>query len=72
MTNRKEELMVKEKSNKTHIDPQGFILGACAYMMWGVLPVYWKQLSQVPAIEILAHRIAWSFVFVFILYLNDW
>lgn len=42
-----------------------FIIGA--YILWGILPVYWKFLDRVPAPEILAHRIIWSFVFVFII-----
>lgn len=37
------------------------------YAIWGVFPFYWKALSMVPAGEILAHRIVWSFVFVAIL-----
>jgi chloramphenicol-sensitive protein RarD len=35
-----------------------------AYVVWGLLPIYWKALQSVPAPEILAHRIFWSFVFV--------
>lgn len=35
-----------------------------AYAVWGVLPMYWKALDELPAMEILAHRILWSFVFV--------
>lgn len=35
-----------------------------AFAAWGVLPAYWKALKQVPATEILAHRIIWSLVFV--------
>jgi chloramphenicol-sensitive protein RarD len=35
-----------------------------AYASWGVLPLYWKLLEAVPAGEILAHRIFWSFIFV--------
>jgi chloramphenicol-sensitive protein RarD len=35
-----------------------------AYLIWGVLPVYWKMLQKVPAPQILAHRIIWSFVFL--------
>lgn len=33
-----------------------------AYVLWGTLPVYWKLLEQVPALEVLGHRIGWSFV----------
>ncbi len=35
-----------------------------AYIAWGVLPLYWKLIDHIPAIEILAHRIIWSLVFV--------
>jgi chloramphenicol-sensitive protein RarD len=37
---------------------------AFAYIFWGILPLYWKLLEKVPAVEILAHRIVWSFVFI--------
>ena len=43
----------------------GIMSAAGAYLLWGILPVYWKQLTQVPAYEILAHRIIWSFFFMF-------
>jgi len=35
-----------------------------AYILWGILPMYWKMLQDVPALEILAHRIVWSLVFL--------
>jgi chloramphenicol-sensitive protein RarD len=35
-----------------------------AYALWGLLPVYWKALQTVPALEILAHRTIWSLAFV--------
>ncbi len=38
-----------------------------AYILWGILPIYWKLLDGVPALEILAHRVIWSFVFVLII-----
>jgi len=38
-----------------------------AYVLWGLLPVYWKALQHVPAREILAHRILWSFAFLALL-----
>ncbi|MGL5513972.1 MAG: EamA family transporter, partial [Sporomusa sp.] len=44
----------------------GVLSAIGAYLCWGSLPVYWKQLSQVPAYEILAHRIVWSFLFMVI------
>ncbi|SHI83208.1 chloramphenicol-sensitive protein RarD [Geosporobacter subterraneus DSM 17957] len=42
----------------------GFAYGIAAYTLWGFLPLYWKQLSEIPPMEILAHRILWSFLFV--------
>jgi chloramphenicol-sensitive protein RarD len=38
-----------------------------AYFMWGLMPLYWPYLKPASAIEILAHRIIWSLVFVVIL-----
>jgi chloramphenicol-sensitive protein RarD len=43
---------------------QGIWFAVGAYLMWGVLPIYWKLLRTVPALEILAHRISWSFLFL--------
>lgn len=28
--------------------------------MWGVFPLYWKQLADIPATELIAHRVVWS------------
>ncbi|MBY6035860.1 EamA family transporter RarD [Fictibacillus nanhaiensis] len=41
---------------------KGVWYAALAYLIWGVLPLYWKPLDQVGSAEILAHRIFWSFV----------
>ena len=41
---------------------RGFWLGGAAYAIWGLFPIYWKQLESVPATQVIAHRIAWSFV----------
>ncbi|MEM7116669.1 MAG: EamA family transporter RarD [Chloroflexota bacterium] len=35
-----------------------------AYTLWGLLPIYWKWLAAVPALEILAHRVVWSLLFL--------
>jgi len=35
-----------------------------AYAIWGLLPIYWKWLSAVPALQLVCHRIAWSFLFL--------
>lgn len=43
---------------------RGILYGIGAYTIWGLLPIYWKALQNVPAGEILANRIVWSLVFV--------
>ncbi len=37
------------------------------YVLWGFLPIYWKLIDHVPALEILAHRIVWCFLFLLVL-----
>jgi chloramphenicol-sensitive protein RarD len=41
---------------------KGFWYAVGAYVIWGVFPVYWKWLHQVPAGQLLSHRILWSFL----------
>jgi len=33
-------------------------------VLWGIFPVYWKQLQAVAPVEIIAHRIIWSLIFI--------
>jgi chloramphenicol-sensitive protein RarD len=35
-----------------------------AYGSWGLLPIYWKFFGQVPALEVLSHRVLWSVLFL--------
>jgi chloramphenicol-sensitive protein RarD len=39
----------------------GILYAAGAYLLWGCVPPYWKLLDHVPALQIPAHRILWSF-----------
>lgn len=43
---------------------KGVLYAVGCYLMWGFFPVYWKLLKSVPALEIVAHRLAWSLVFL--------
>lgn len=43
---------------------KGIFYALGAYLAWGFLPVYWKLLQSVPALEILSHRIVWSLFFM--------
>ena len=38
----------------------GVLAAAGAFLCWGLLPIYWKALFGVPALEIICHRIVWS------------
>lgn len=42
----------------------GFALGVGAYAVWGVMPIYFKAIREVPAIDIVAHRVLWSLPFL--------
>ncbi len=43
---------------------RGFLLGLGAYLMWGFFPLYFPLLEPAGPVEILAHRIVWSLIFV--------
>jgi len=41
---------------------KGVLYGIGAYAIWGFFPLYWKLLKDVPALQLLGHRISWSFI----------
>ncbi|MGF7532937.1 EamA family transporter RarD [Bacillus mexicanus] len=43
---------------------KGVVYTAVSFIMWGLFPLYWRLLEQLPALDILAHRMVWSFVFM--------
>jgi len=45
----------------------GFWSGVAAYTIWGLVPLYWKLLKHVTAIQVLGHRIVWSLAVLLIL-----
>ena len=51
----------KQKNMNTGIF---FALGA--YLLWGLFPIYWKWLHHVSALQLVGHRIGWSFIFLII------
>ncbi|MEG0373762.1 MAG: EamA family transporter, partial [Enterococcus sp.] len=42
----------------------GLFYGFSAYIIWGILPLYWKLLGEVGSVEVLFYRIFWSLVFM--------
>ena len=45
----------------------GPLAAAAAYILWGLFPLYIKQVQQVPALEVVAHRSTWSLVLMAVL-----
>lgn len=50
--------------SSTHEARTGFVYALSAFVCWGLFPLYWKPLADVPALQILCHRIVWSALFV--------
>ncbi len=46
---------------------RGLLFGLGAYGLWGVIPIYFKALAAVPALDIVAHRVLWSVPFIALL-----
>ena len=42
----------------------GIAYATAAYTAWGLFPLYFRQLAQVSALEVIAHRTLWSMLFV--------
>lgn len=55
--------LLQRKSSQS----KGVVYAILAFLIWGIFPIFWKTLDSIPAMEILAHRILWSFVFVTLL-----
>ncbi len=43
---------------------KGILSGIAAYTLWGFFPIYFKAMQAAPALQIVAHRLAWSLVFL--------
>ena len=55
------------KPTRSPHETTALIAGVAAFMIWGLVPGYWKLLRFVPATEILAHRFVWTSVFMVLL-----
>lgn len=45
----------------------GLAYGVAAYALWGVMPIYFKQIASVSSLDIVAHRIVWSLIVLLLL-----
>jgi chloramphenicol-sensitive protein RarD len=48
----------------SRLSGKGLAAAAGSFAIWGLLPVYLKPLHDVPALQIIAHRVAWSCLFI--------
>jgi len=46
------------------LDRRGVGFGAASYALWGLFPVYWPLLAPAAPVEVLAHRVLWTLVFM--------
>jgi chloramphenicol-sensitive protein RarD len=44
----------------------GVLFASSAFLIWGLSPIYWKALRDIPALEIIMHRVIWSCLFLVI------
>lgn len=52
----------------------GVLFALAAFLMWGLAPIYFKSISHIDALEILVHRVVWSFAFLvaILLLIKQW
>ena len=50
-----------------HHRRNGLLLGIGSYTIWGLLPLYLRLLHEVPAVQVLAHRVVWSLLLLAII-----
>jgi chloramphenicol-sensitive protein RarD len=53
-------------SKSQHESLSGVVYASSAFLIWGLSPIYWKVLRRIPALEIIMHRVIWSFFFLII------
>jgi chloramphenicol-sensitive protein RarD len=56
---------VEKLDKKAYI--KGLAFGVSAYILWGLLPLYWRLVSAISPYQIFGQRVVWSFVFICIL-----
>lgn len=70
MSQSAERIILTEPAPASHATASakaGAIAAACCYLLWGLVPLYWKQLASIDPVELIAHRHAWSLLFLLVL-----
>jgi chloramphenicol-sensitive protein RarD len=55
--------MPRDESSKSH-QTRALIAGTAVFVVWGLIPGYWKLLKPIPPAQILAHRFVWTSLFL--------
>jgi chloramphenicol-sensitive protein RarD len=55
--------LLRSERERTEANAFGLAAATAAYLLWGVLPAFWKLLGAVPPLEVLANRVLWSLLF---------
>ena len=42
----------------------GILYALCAYVIWGMFPIYFKSLQEIPPLEVLMYRMVWALTFL--------
>ncbi len=42
----------------------GILYAFCAYVIWGMFPIYFKSLLEIPPLEVLMYRMVWALAFL--------
>lgn len=51
-----------DASGNSTIDRIGVVCAVLAHTLWGLFPIYWRQIEEADSTELVCHRIVWSFV----------
>lgn len=52
--------MPRAPSPTSALSPSGMTIAICCFLSWGLVPVYWKGIIEIPAMEALIPRILWT------------
>ncbi|EMI41060.1 EamA family transporter RarD [Rhodopirellula sp. SWK7] len=58
---------IESQGGQTSVDRVGLLCAIAANSMWGLFPIYWRQIEGADSLELACHRIVWSFVTLAIL-----
>jgi chloramphenicol-sensitive protein RarD len=59
--------MTQEQRSKLKSESiSGAFYAGSAFLIWGLGPIYWKALSDVPPLEIIVHRVVWAIIILLI------